>query len=109
MALPDIGVCAAGGWLKKPGEDTQQATNRLKRDIAGMADTGFKWVRWDWAWSSIEQKPGEYYLDRRFEVATWIKDAGMRSLPVLGYTPPMYQNPDLPKERRMFAMPLLKY
>lgn len=100
----DIGVCAGGKWIRSDRTDDD-----LKRDLEGMADTGFKWVRYGVPWSTIEQKPGEYYLDRFAKVARMVKDAGMRSLPVGGYTPTSYQDPALPKERRQFAMPLLKF
>lgn len=89
--MVDIGVCAAGGWLRKPGETEVQADNRIKRDIAGMADTGFKWLRWGWDWTSVEQKPGVYILDRRVKIAGWVRDAGMKSLVVTGYTPSFYR------------------
>jgi hypothetical protein len=86
-----IGVCTAGGWLGATDE-------QIKWDVDKIAETGFKWVRWDWSWVGIELKEGQVQgrpLERRVMIAEWIRKAGMHSLPVLGYTPSFYRRPAL--------------
>lgn len=70
-----------GHWFGNTLDD------RIKRDLDEIASIGLTWMRLDWPWSGIEQRQGFYYLDKRVEVAGWARDLGIRTLPILGYTP----------------------
>jgi hypothetical protein len=94
MTAP-VGVSMGGSW-------TSKSDDQLKRDIDAIAALGLKWMRYDWQWFAIEQKTGVYWLEHRVQLADWIRQAGMRSLGVLGYTPTFYRQP---KWASTFAMP----
>lgn len=91
----EISVCTAGGWMKRGSETVAQADSRIARDIDGMADTGFAGIRWDWPWKDIEQKPGVYNFERRVATAQKVRAAGLKILPIVGYTPKPYQQAGL--------------
>lgn len=88
MPTPDIGIAVGGGWARDPDDS-------LQADLDEMASIGFTWVRFDTTWPSVESKTGSYYLDRKAQIVQWAADRGLRTLGVMGYTPPMYRQPGI--------------
>jgi polysaccharide biosynthesis protein PslG len=61
--------------------------NELAKRLDFMAELGVGWVRADLAWSSIEQKEGEYYWTNFDRVVRLAGERGIRVLPIITYTP----------------------
>jgi hypothetical protein len=57
-----------------------------------LAAAGFKWVRADFVWSSIENKRGEYAFSQADKLFAALDRFKIRAMVVLAYSNPLYDN-----------------
>ncbi len=81
------------------------------RDLDMIAAAGFKWIRMDFAWESIERKRGEYDWKAYDELSANLEKRGLRAIYILDYSNPIYEekvegkNPLTSAEQRDTASP----
>lgn len=62
-----------------------------ERDLDLIAAAGFKWVRMDFAWGSIERKKGEFDWSAYDELSSNLEKHGLRAIYILDYSNPLYE------------------
>lgn len=62
-----------------------------ERDLDLIAAAGFKFIRMDFAWTSIERKKGEYHWSDYEELLANLDRRGIRALFILDYSNPLYE------------------
>ena len=58
------------------------------KEFARMREAGIRWMRTDFIWSSVEQKPGEWNYSRLDALIESADEGGIRLLPILNYDTP---------------------
>lgn len=80
-------------------------------DLDLIAAAGFKWVRMDFSWSSIERTKGVYDWSAYEELTANLEKRGIHALYILDYSNPLYEetvvskNPITGRETRATASP----
>jgi hypothetical protein len=86
-------------------------TRGHERDLDLIAAAGFRWVRMDFVWASIERRAGEYDWSAYEELTTNLEARGLHALYILDYSNPLYEetvvtrNPVTGQEQRDTASP----
>jgi hypothetical protein len=62
-----------------------------ERDLDLIAAAGFKFIRMDFGWASIERKKGEYNWSEYDQLLAHLDDEQMRALFILDYSNPLYE------------------
>lgn len=62
-----------------------------ERDLDLIAAAGFKFVRMDFAWASIETRKGQYDWSAYNELVANLEKRGLRAIFILDYSHPMYE------------------
>lgn len=62
------------------------------KELAMIADAGFKWVRMDFVWEAIERKRGEYDWSDYDAFTAELKRHGLRPYYILDYSNPLYES-----------------
>ena len=62
-----------------------------QRDLDMIADAGFKWVRMDFAWESIEKTKGVYDWSAYDELTANLEKHGLGAIYILDYSNPLYE------------------
>ncbi|MDB6068495.1 MAG: hypothetical protein JWR26_4703 [Pedosphaera sp.] len=66
-------------------------TKGREKDLDLIAAAGFKWVRMDFIWESIEHKKGEYDWSAYDELTANLEKRKLRALYILDYSNPLYE------------------
>ncbi len=61
------------------------------RDLDLIAAAGFKFIRMDFAWDSIETKKGEYDWSAYDELTRNLEQRGISAIYILDYSNPLYE------------------
>ncbi len=72
------------------GVNIHFVTGRQK-DLDVIADAGFKWIRMDFAWESIEKSKGVYDWSAYDELTANLEKHGLSALYILDYSNPLYE------------------
>jgi len=96
--LPDL--TAPSGW----GVNIH-FTDPAPGEADKLAQSGFKWIRNDFAWSAIERERGKYDFSAYDRLAAALKRANIRPLFILDYGNDLYQkgSPRSPASREAFC------
>jgi hypothetical protein len=62
-----------------------------ERDLDLIAAAGFKFIRMDFGWASIERKKGEYNWSEYDQLLAHLEERQMRALFILDYSNPLYE------------------
>src|ERR1051326_3973006 len=62
-----------------------------KKDLDLIVEAGFKFVRMDFAWNSIERERGKYDWTDYEELMTNLEQHGLRPIFILDYSNPLYE------------------
>ena len=68
-------------------------TTGHERDLDLIAAAGFKFIRMDFHWSSIEREKGDYDWSAYDELTANLEKRGLRALYILDYSNPLYEEP----------------
>jgi hypothetical protein len=66
-------------------------TTGHSRDLDLIADAGFKFVRMDFGWASIERRPDHYDWGAYDELLANLDRRGLRAILILDYSNPLYE------------------
>lgn len=86
-------------------------TRGHEQDLDMIAAAGFKFIRMDFGWASIERRQGEYNWSAYDELTGALEKRGMRAIYILDYSNPLYEetvtskNPITGQEHRDTASP----
>jgi len=81
-------------------------TQALPGELSLLAGGGFRWVRMDLLWNTVEQTPGHYDFREYDALVTSMAQRGIRILFILDYGNPLYDYgfpPHSPEGRTAFA------
>lgn len=82
-----------------------------ERDLDLIRDAGFKFIRMDFGWESIERQKGQYDWKEYDELLAHLEARGMRPVFILDYSNPLYEetvtsvNPVTHHEHKTLASP----
>jgi polysaccharide biosynthesis protein PslG len=68
-----------------------------EQDLDLIRNAGFKFIRMDFGWASIERRRGEYDFSAYDELTTNLEERGLRALYILDYSNPLYEDEQLTK------------
>jgi len=66
-------------------------TRGHEKDLDMIADAGFRFIRMDFGWSSIERKKGEYDWSAYEELTANLEKRGLGAIYILDYSNPLYE------------------
>jgi polysaccharide biosynthesis protein PslG len=101
------------GFAQVPGEVIPQNfgvnihfTQARPGEMDELAAAGFKFIRMDFIWDSVEKKKGEYNFSEYDRLVHGLHKHGLRALFILDYNNPLYDDNQSPHDaagRRAFA------
>jgi hypothetical protein len=86
-------------------------TRGHEKDLDLIAAAGFKFIRMDFGWASIERAKGQYDWSAYDDLTANLEQRGLRAIYILDYSNPLYEetstskNPITGKEERALASP----